>query len=120
MASTQSKVLLEQTVDAEITEEVADGIKTLLTGDCNFKARQIITNSDTPNFQLKIQHSPDRTNWEDLVTFSPITGDTSETVDLDNTTSHVYEFVRVIHAAWTAGDADVKVELFYDRRSPRS
>lgn len=62
-------------------------------------------------FDAKIQHSPDGTNWVDLVTFTQATGNTTEAV---NVTANVFHNVRAQIVSASSADATVKVQLWYD------
>ena len=116
MASTIAKELLNQTVNAAIAAEVGCK-KQLLAGDVDFKAFIKVTDSSSPVFTMKIQHSPNGVDWEDLATFSATSADGIESIDLDNTTTHVFEHVRAITSAYTSGSATVLIQLFHDRRA---
>lgn len=83
--------------------------------DVNFVGFLKIENASSANFIVKIQHSVDNVNFEDLVTFTTVTGNGIETVHIDNTTQHVLRFVRANVTTHTAGTADVTCVLLYDR-----
>ena len=118
MASTIAKELLNETVDAAIATD-SSCEKQLLTGDVDFKAFIKVTDSNSPIFTMKIQHSVNGVDWEDLATFTATSGDGIETIDIDNTTTHVAEHVRAITSSYTSGDATVLIQLFHDRRAPK-
>ena len=84
--------------------------------DVNFTGFLKLENgASTPNFDVLIQHSVDGVNWETLITFTTITADGIETIDVDNTTGHVYRYVRA-NVTRNSGSGDITCSLLYDRR----
>ena len=111
MASTQGKVLFNaESLSATTTSEP----KITMAKDVNHIAYLKIENNASANFAIKIQHSPDNVNYFDLVTFVATGGNTTEKINIDNTTDHVFEHVRAV-ATRTAGSADFTIILHYDR-----
>ena len=68
----------------------------------------------TTTTDVKFQHSPDGTNWEDLKAFTQVVGVTGqEFIQLNNTTEHVMPYIRVVVDLGVVLQATVTVELHY-------
>lgn len=93
------------------------GIKTDgADGDTGFTIAESVAGVNAlAGLVVKIQHSPDRSNWEDLITFTTATADGFESVQIDNTNVHVFRHVRANVTAISAGSADLTCILHYDR-----
>lgn len=111
MASNHGKVLFNaESISATVNSEPQE----LQAGDVNFIAFLKIENNSGANVATKIQHSPNGVDWFDLVSFVATGGNTTEKINIDNTTDHVFEHVRAV-ATHTAGSADFTIILHYDR-----
>ena len=115
MASVLGKVLaLESAVSA--TGVITECKEDLLAKDTNFVGTILIADaSSLTGLVVKIQHSPDNINYEDLITFATKTADGFESVQIDNTNVHVFQYVRANVTAITTGTATVTVVLNHDR-----
>lgn len=96
-----------------------NGFKTVgRDGDSGIAIARDTRGTDVASIVVKIQHSPIRdaadADWIDLVSFTAVTADVIETIELNTTTDHVYEFVRV-YANWTSGEATITCKLYHDR-----
>lgn len=111
MASNHGKVLFNAQATAATTTSDS---QELLTKDVNFIAFLKIENESSANYALKIEHSPNGVDYFTLVTFVATGGNTTEKINLDNTTNHVFEHVRAV-ATRTGGSADFTIILLYDR-----
>lgn len=111
MASTMARELLAPTA---ITGSVTGEAIEILSKDVNFVGHIVATGASSPNIAAKIQHSHDKLNWFDLLSFTAITANTAEIVQVDNTDTHVLRFVRAV-LTHSSGSANVNVDLCYDR-----
>ncbi len=88
-------------------------------GDTGFTVGVNIEGVDIASIIIKIQHSPDvnavDADWFDLITFTAISVDSVETIELNNTTDHLYEFVRV-SASRTKGSSEITTKLYHSHR----
>ena len=115
MASILGKTLASA-VDTDATGVLKDVHDCLQAKDVNFIGILLIENaSSLTGLVVKIQHSPDNVNWEDLITFGTKTANGFESVQIDNTNVHVFQFVRANVTAITGGSADVTCNLHHDR-----
>ena len=115
MASVLGKILaLEKSVSA--VGVITDCREDLLSKDTNFVGSILIESaSSLVGLVVKIQHSPDNVNYEDLITFATKTADGFESVQIDNTNIHLFQYVRANVTAITGGSANVTVILHHDR-----
>ena len=112
-----SSVLGRDFYDAEsLSANATSDPQETLSKDTNFVGFLKMENgASTPVFDVIIEHSVDKINWETLITFTQITADGVETVHVDNTTTHVLRYVRA-DVTRTTGSGDLTVSLLYDRR----
>ena len=69
-------------------------------------------NDGATTVDAKIQHSPDKVNWEDLATFAQLVNVTG--VEEIQITDNVFGNVRVVVTLAGTPAATVKVQLWYD------
>lgn len=81
----------------------------------NFILYLKITNRTAGTYNIKFQHSPDKINWFDNGSFSSASANTSEVI-VPTAGDLLLPFVRVSATVTSGpGDADILVELLYDR-----
>lgn len=97
--------------NANVTASVNSNPQDLRPRYTSFIGWLDVSSHSSGTFDVKIQHSPDKTNWKDLATFTQATGDTTE---LKQITDNVFVYVRAEITAASSPDADVKVQLWYD------
>tara|TARA_R100001530_G_scaffold135172_1_gene111721 strand:+ start:210 stop:533 length:324 start_codon:yes stop_codon:yes gene_type:complete len=101
MASSAKEILLNQTIAGAVN----GSSKSLGTKGKEYLCSLVVSSYSSGTVNSKIQHSPDGSNWADLVTF---TGLVANGVDLQAPTVPVLGFVRAIT---TSGNADVRIDL---------
>jgi len=88
------------------------GTKATELHQTDYKAMLKLENTSGATVSGKIEHSPDGGSWEDLATFTGLSADGIESVDV---TSHVYPIVRA-NLTVAGGTADVSCFLWFDKR----
>jgi len=112
MASTLSKEVLPfESITATKTGAPID----LFAGDVNFIGQILVTNASSANYAVIIQHSHDKINWLTLLSFTAVTANVHEIIQVNNTNVHVMTFVRAVLTR-TAGSADFVIDLLHDRK----
>ena len=111
MASEHGKTLFKE---ENLAATTTSGVVEVRSKDVNFVAFLKLENNSSANFAIKIEHSPNGVDWFTLLTFVATGGNTTEKINLDNTTNHVMGLVRAV-ATRTAGSADFTIVLLHDR-----
>jgi hypothetical protein len=114
MASVQNQILQASTA---LTAATTNGTGVSLgVGDTDFCTFiNVSACNGATTVAAKIQHSPDNSNWVDLVSFTSIVGATG--TECKDITVHVMPYVRsVVALSGVTKAATVSIHLFYDRK----
>jgi len=71
-----------------------------------------VTNSAAANFDLVIEHSPDKVNWSTLATVPNLIGNGANKIDI---AINAFPNVRA-NLTRNAGTGDVRASIYYDKR----
>jgi hypothetical protein len=102
-----------------VTATAAGASKTLEMYQTNFIAQLKLAGRTQGTYNVKLQHSPDGVTWFDLVSFTEVAaGATADEVkQIAPSTTSVLPHIRAYTTVTVAvGDAEVEVNLFFDRR----
>lgn len=116
MASVHARVLaLAQNVSTGTTNLQSITNSKALAGDINFLGFLDVSSFAATSVDVKIQHSHDGVNWEDLITFTQAVGNGVEYKDVDaSALDHVLGYLRA-QIVVVGGTATVTCKALYDR-----